>query len=72
MPRPLTPPLPSGFSLPLGLSLTQQMLCRGLKAAGHSYEEAEDGLEAVRLVTAATGGGAGPKRFDAVLMDFVM
>ena len=54
-------------------SLNRKMLCRIFKSAGHTCDEADDGLAAVEKVKAKMSGAEGERRvYDAVLMDFVM
>jgi signal transduction histidine kinase/ActR/RegA family two-component response regulator len=49
--------------------LNRKMLCKVLTEAGHSCEEAADGLRAVEKVTASQKE---PIEYDAILMDFMM
>ena len=54
-------------------SLNRKMLCKLFRTAGYTYEEAEDGIDAVekvksRMVRAVRG----EREYDAILMDFVM
>ncbi len=52
-------------------ALTRKMLVKTLKAAGHESVEAEDGLHGLVQVK-NNMKNADEKRFDCVLMDFVM
>jgi signal transduction histidine kinase/CheY-like chemotaxis protein len=54
--------------------LNRKLLCKLLRASGHTCEEASDGLCAVEKVKAriARGVGGGASTYDAILMDFVM
>ena len=56
--------------------LNRKMLVKSLKTESHSCDEAEDGLEAVRMVTrrseSRTSEGIHVNSYDAILMDFMM
>jgi signal transduction histidine kinase len=53
--------------------LNRKLLCKLLRASGHTCEEASDGLSAVEKVRARMARGAGgTSSYDAILMDFVM
>ena len=50
--------------------MNRKMLCRILKNKGHECTEAEDGVQAVAIVTAALSNRQGAT-FDMILMDFM-
>ena len=51
-------------------AMNRKMLCKVMKAAGHTCEEAEDGEVAVRKVREKIE--ARGHQYDGILMDFVM